>query len=165
MKEKEGETFDAVTDPEFKYRQRYADLLINPQVKDTFVKRTKLINAIRDFLNEQGALEVDTPVLQSIPGGAAARPFITHHNALDVPFYLRIANELYLKRLIVGGFDWVYEFSRNFRNEGMDRTHNPEFTVLEFYTAYKDYLWMMEITEQLLERAAIAVNGTTKAGW
>ena len=163
VKEKEGETFDAVTDPEFKYRQRYADLLINPQVKDTFVKRTKLINAIRDFLNEQGALEVDTPVLQSIPGGAAARPFITHHNALDVPFYLRIANELYLKRLIVGGFDWVYEFSRNFRNEGMDRTHNPEFTVLEFYTAYKDYLWMMEITEQLLERAAIAVNGTTKA--
>ncbi|HKH63447.1 MAG TPA: lysine--tRNA ligase [Flavitalea sp.] len=161
VKEKEGETFDAVTDPEFKYRQRYADLLINPQVKETFVKRTKLINAIRDFLNDQGALEVDTPVLQSIPGGAAARPFVTHHNALDVPFYLRIANELYLKRLIVGGFDWVYEFSRNFRNEGMDRTHNPEFTVLEFYTAYKDYLWMMEKTEQLLERAAIAVNGVT----
>ena len=161
VKEKEGETFDAVTDPEFKYRQRYADLLINPQVKETFVKRTKLINAIRNFLNEQGALEVDTPVLQSIPGGAAARPFVTHHNALDVPFYLRIANELYLKRLIVGGFDWVYEFSRNFRNEGMDRTHNPEFTVLEFYTAYKDYLWMMETTEQLLERAAIAVNGVT----
>jgi lysyl-tRNA synthetase class 2 len=161
VKEKEGETFDAVTDPEFKYRQRYADLLINPQVKETFVKRTKLINAIRDFLNERGALEVDTPVLQSIPGGAAARPFITHHNALDVPFYLRIANELYLKRLIVGGFDWVYEFSRNFRNEGMDRTHNPEFTVLEFYTAYKDYLWMMETTEQLLECAAIAVNGVT----
>ena len=161
VKEKEGETFDAVTDPEFKYRQRYADLLINPQVKETFVKRTKLINAIRNFLNEQGALEVDTPVLQSIPGGAAAKPFVTHHNALDVPFYLRIANELYLKRLIVGGFDWVYEFSRNFRNEGMDRTHNPEFTVLEFYTAYKDYLWMMEITEQLLEHTAIAVNGTT----
>ncbi|MGZ5133730.1 MAG: lysine--tRNA ligase [Flavitalea sp.] len=161
VKEKEGETFDAVTDPEFKYRQRYADLLINPQVKETFVKRTKLINSIRDFLNEQGALEVDTPVLQSIPGGAAARPFVTHHNALDVPFYLRIANELYLKRLIVGGFDWVYEFSRNFRNEGMDRTHNPEFTVLEFYVAYKDYLWMMETTEQLLERAAIAVNGST----
>ena len=161
VKEKEGETFDAVTDPEFKYRQRYADLLINPQVKETFVKRTKLINAIRDFLNERGALEVDTPVLQSIPGGAAARPFATHHNALDVPFYLRIANELYLKRLIVGGFDWVYEFSRNFRNEGMDRTHNPEFTVLEFYTAYKDYLWMMETTEQLLECAAIAVNGVT----
>ena len=161
VKEKEGETFDAVTDPEFKYRQRYADLLINPQVKETFVKRTKLINAIRDFLNEQGALEVDTPVLQSIPGGAAARPFVTHHNALDVPFYLRIANELYLKRLIVGGFDWVYEFSRNFRNEGMDRTHNPEFTVLEFYVAYKDYLWMMETTEHLLERAAIAVNGVS----
>lgn len=161
VKEKEGETFDAVTDPEFKYRQRYADLLINPQVKETFVKRTKLINSIRDFLNERGALEVDTPVLQSIPGGAAARPFVTHHNALDVPFYLRIANELYLKRLIVGGFDWVYEFSRNFRNEGMDRTHNPEFTVLEFYTAYKDYLWMMETTEQLLERAAMAVNGET----
>jgi lysyl-tRNA synthetase class 2 len=161
VKEKEGETFDAVTDPEFKYRQRYADLLINPQVKETFVKRTKLINAMRDFLNEHGALEVDTPVLQSIPGGAAARPFVTHHNALDVPFYLRIANELYLKRLIVGGFDWVYEFSRNFRNEGMDRTHNPEFTVLEFYTAYKDYIWMMETTEQLLERTAIAVNGTT----
>jgi len=162
VKEKEGETFDAVTDPEFKYRQRYADLLINPQVKETFVKRTRLINAIRDFLNQQGALEVDTPVLQSIPGGAAARPFVTHHNALDTPFYLRIANELYLKRLIVGGFDWVYEFSRNFRNEGMDRTHNPEFTVLEFYVAYKDYLWMMETTEQLLERAAMAVNGTTK---
>ena len=165
VKEKEGETFDAVTDPEFKYRQRYADLLINPQVKETFVKRTKLINAIREFLNERGALEVDTPVLQSIPGGAAARPFVTHHNALDVPFYLRIANELYLKRLIVGGFDWVYEFSRNFRNEGMDRTHNPEFTVLEFYVAYKDYLWMMETTEQLLEKAAIAVNGTTTASY
>ena len=125
-------------------------------------KRTKLINAIREFLNEHGALEVDTPVLQSIPGGAAARPFTTHHNALDVPLYLRIANELYLKRLIVGGFDWVYEFSRNFRNEGMDRTHNPEFTVLEFYVAYKDYVWMMETTEQLLEKAAIAVNGTTE---
>jgi lysyl-tRNA synthetase, class II len=161
VREKEGETFDAVTDPEFRYRQRYADLIVNPHVKDVFVRRTKMMNAIRNFLNEQGALEVDTPVLQSIPGGAAARPFITHHNALDVPFYLRIANELYLKRLIVGGFDWVYEFSRNFRNEGMDRTHNPEFTVLEFYVAYKDYLWMMETTEQLLERAAIATNGTT----
>lgn len=159
VKEVEGATFDSVTDPEFRYRQRYADLIINPQVKETFVKRSKMINAIRDFLNERGALEVDTPVLQSIPGGAAARPFITHHNALDIPFYLRIANELYLKRLIVGGFDWVYEFSRNFRNEGMDRTHNPEFTVLEFYTAYKDYLWMMETTEQLLERAALATNG------
>jgi lysyl-tRNA synthetase class 2 len=162
VKEAEGQTFDAVTDPEFKYRQRYADLVINPEVKETFIKRTKLVNAIRDFLNEQGAIEVDTPVLQTIPGGAAARPFTTHHNALDIPMYLRIANELYLKRLIVGGFDWVYEFSRNFRNEGMDRTHNPEFTVLEFYVAYKDYLWMMEITEQLLEKAAIAVNGTTK---
>jgi lysyl-tRNA synthetase class 2 len=162
VREKEGETFDAVTDPEFRYRQRYADLIINPQVKETFVKRTRMINAIRDFLNERGALEVDTPVLQSIPGGAAARPFITHHNALDIPFYLRIANELYLKRLIVGGFDWVYEFSRNFRNEGMDRTHNPEFTVLEFYTAYKDYEWMMETTEQLLETAALATNGSSK---
>lgn len=161
VKEAEGQTFDAVTDPEFRYRQRYADLIVNPHVKEVFVKRTKLMNAIRTFLNENGALEVDTPVLQNIPGGAAAKPFMTHHNALDVPFYLRIANELYLKRLIVGGFDWVYEFSRNFRNEGMDRTHNPEFTVLEFYTAYKDYEWMMNITEQLLERVAIAVNGVT----
>lgn len=162
VKEKEGETFDAVTDPEFKYRQRYADLIINPEVKETFIKRTMMTNAIRDFLNERGALEVDTPVLQNIPGGAIARPFKTHHNALDIPLFLRIANELYLKRLIVGGFDWVYEFSRNFRNEGMDRTHNPEFTVLEFYVAYKDYLWMMEITEQMLEAVSIAVNGTTK---
>lgn len=162
VKEKEGETFDAVTDPEFKYRQRYADLIINPDVKQTFIKRTRMINAIREFLNNQGALEVDTPVLQNIPGGAIARPFKTHHNALDIPLYLRIANELYLKRLIVGGFDWVYEFSRNFRNEGMDRTHNPEFTVLEFYVAYKDYLWLMEITEQMLEKVAIATNGTTK---
>lgn len=161
VKEAEGQTFDAVTDPEFRYRQRYADLIINPGVKETFVKRTKLINSIREFLNQHGALEVDTPVLQNIPGGALARPFITHHNALDVPFYLRIANELYLKRLIVGGFDWVYEFSRNFRNEGMDRTHNPEFTILEFYVAYKDYLWMMETTEQLLEKAALDVCGTT----
>ena len=157
----EGNVFDAVTDPEFRYRQRYADLIINPEVKDTFVKRTKLINTIREFLNAQGALEVDTPVLQAIPGGAAARPFATHHNALDTPFYLRIANELYLKRLIVGGFDWVYEFSRNFRNEGMDRTHNPEFTVLEWYTAYKDYFWMMETTEQLFEKIALALHGTT----
>lgn len=161
VKEADGHTFDAVTDPEFKYRQRYADLIINPAVKETFIKRTKLINSIREFLNGYGALEVDTPVLQSIPGGAAARPFITHHNALDMPLYLRIANELYLKRLIVGGFDWVYEFSRNFRNEGMDRTHNPEFTILEFYTAYKDYFWMMETTEQLLEKAALDVCGTT----
>lgn len=162
VKEAEGQTFDAVTDPEFRYRQRYADLIVNPHVKEVFVKRTKLINAIREFLNERGALEVDTPVLQSIPGGAAAKPFITHHNALDVPFYMRIANELYLKRLIVGGFDWVYEFSRNFRNEGMDRTHNPEFTVLEFYTAYKDYEWMMDITEQLMEKVALATNRATK---
>lgn len=160
-RDEEGNVFDEVTDPEFRYRQRYADLIINPGVKDAFVKRTKLINTMREFLNERGALEVDTPVLQPIPGGAAARPFATHHNTLDMPFYLRIANELYLKRLIVGGFDWVYEFSRNFRNEGMDRTHNPEFTVLEWYTAYKDYYWMMETTEQLFERIALALHGTT----
>jgi lysyl-tRNA synthetase class 2 len=163
VKEKDGEVFDAVTDAEFKYRQRYADLIVNPGVRDTFVKITKMKNAIRNFLNERGALEVDTPVLQNIPGGAIARPFITHHNALDIDLYLRIANELYLKRLIVGGFDWVYEFSRNFRNEGMDRTHNPEFTILEFYVAYKDYLWMMETTEQMLEQTAIATNGTSVA--
>ena len=162
VKEAEGETFDAVTDPEFRYRQRYTDLIVNPAVKEVFIKRTKLVNSIREFLNSRGALEVDTPVLQTIPGGAAARPFVTHHNALDIPFYLRIANELYLKRLIVGGFEWVYEFSRNFRNEGMDRTHNPEFTILEFYTAYKDYLWMMDTTEQLLEKAALDVCGTTE---
>ncbi|MCP9752111.1 lysine--tRNA ligase [Ferruginibacter sp. HRS2-29] len=159
VREKDGETFDEVTDPEFRYRQRYADLIVNPGVKEVFIKRTKMVNAIREFLNERGALEVDTPVLQVIPGGAAARPFTTHHNALDVPMYMRIANELYLKRLIVGGFEWVYEFSRNFRNEGMDRTHNPEFTVLEFYTAYKDYEWMMDTTELLLEKTAIATNG------
>lgn len=158
----EGNVFDEVTDPEFRYRQRYADLVVNPAVKTVFEKRSKLVNAIRQFLNERGALEVDTPVLQNIPGGAAARPFTTHHNALDVPMFMRIANELYLKRLIVGGFDWVYEFSRNFRNEGMDRTHNPEFTVLEFYVAYKDYYWMMDTTEQMLETVAIATNGTTK---
>ena len=161
-RDESGQVFDAVTDPEFRYRQRYADLIINPEVKNTFTKRTILMNTIRQFLNDRGALEVDTPVLQSIPGGAAARPFVTHHNALDVPFYLRIANELYLKRLIVGGFDWVYEFSRNFRNEGMDRTHNPEFTVLEWYTAYKDYLWMMEITEQLFEKIALTLHGKTE---
>lgn len=161
VKEKEGEVFDAVSDLEFKYRQRYADLIVNPGVRDTFVKITKMKNAIRTFLNERGGLEVDTPVLQQIPGGATARPFITHHNALDIPLYMRIANELYLKRLIVGGFEWVYEFSRNFRNEGMDRTHNPEFTILEFYVAYKDYLWMMETTEQLLEQTAMATNGST----
>lgn len=162
VKEKEGETFDEVTDPEFRYRQRYADLIVNPGVKEVFLKRTKMVNAMRDFLNTAGGIEVDTPVLQSIPGGAAARPFITHHNALDVPMYMRVANELYLKRLIVGGFEWVYEFSRNFRNEGMDRTHNPEFTILEFYVAYKDYLWMMDTTENLLEKTALAVNGTTQ---
>ncbi len=161
-RDESGQVFDAVTDPEFRYRQRYADLIINPDVKETFTKRTILMNTIRQFLNDRGALEVDTPVLQAIPGGAAARPFVTHHNALDVPFYLRIANELYLKRLIVGGFDWVYEFSRNFRNEGMDRTHNPEFTVLEWYTAYKDYFWMMEITEQLFEKIALTLHGTTE---
>jgi lysyl-tRNA synthetase class 2 len=158
----EGISFDEVTDPEFRYRQRYVDLIINPKVKKTFEQRTKLVNSMRSFLNEAGALEVDTPVLQSIPGGAIARPFITHHNALDIPLYLRIANELYLKRLIVGGFDWVYEFSRNFRNEGMDRTHNPEFTILEFYVAYRDYFWMMNTTEKLLEKIALDLHGTTE---
>jgi lysyl-tRNA synthetase class 2 len=161
VKEKDGETYDAFSDPELRFRQRYVDLIVNPHVKDTFAKRSLMIQTIRDFLNSHGALEVDTPVLQNIPGGAAAKPFTTHHNALDVPFYLRIANELYLKRLIVGGFDWVYEFSRNFRNEGMDRTHNPEFTVLEFYVAYKDYFWMMDYTEKMLEKVAIALHGTT----
>lgn len=158
----EGNVFDEVTDPEFRYRQRYVDLIINPEVKETFIKRTKMVNTIRDFYNSKGYLEVDTPVLQAIPGGASARPFVTHHNALDIPMYLRIANELYLKRLIVGGFDGVYEFSRNFRNEGMDRTHNPEFTVMELYVAYKDYNWMMDITEELIERIALDLNGTTK---
>lgn len=158
----DGNVFDAVTDPEFRYRQRYADLVVNPAVKETFIKRTKMVNSIREFLNKEGGLEVDTPVLQSIPGGATARPFISHHNALDIPLYLRIANELYLKRLIVGGFDFVYEFSRNFRNEGMDRTHNPEFTILEFYVAYKDYIWMMERTEEMLEKTCIAVNGKSE---
>ncbi|MCS6934119.1 MAG: lysine--tRNA ligase [Chitinophagales bacterium] len=153
---------DAFADPELRYRQRYVDLIVNPGVRDTFLKRTQMIQTIRDFLNEHGGIEVDTPVLQTIPGGAAARPFVTHHNALDIPLYLRIANELYLKRLIVGGFDFVYEFSRNFRNEGMDRTHNPEFTVLEFYVAYKDYFWMMEFTEKLFEKIALALHGTTE---
>lgn len=161
-RDESGQAFDEVTDPEFRYRQRYADLAINPDVKKVFTQRTVIINTIREFLNKQGAIEVDTPVLQAIPGGAAARPFITHHNALDVPFYLRIANELYLKRLIVGGFEWVYEFSRNFRNEGMDRTHNPEFTILEWYTAYKDYFWMMEITEKLFETLAMQLHGSTE---
>jgi lysyl-tRNA synthetase class 2 len=157
----DGNAFDEVTDPEFRYRQRYVDLIINPKVKKTFEQRTRIINTIRTFLNDGGALEVDTPVLQTIPGGAIARPFLTHHNALDIPLYLRIANELYLKRLIVGGFDWVYEFSRNFRNEGMDRTHNPEFTILEFYVAYRDYYWMMNTTETLLEKIATDLHGTT----
>jgi lysyl-tRNA synthetase, class II len=161
----EGNVHDAFADIELRYRQRYVDLVVNPGVKDTFIKRTKMVNSIREFLNAQGALEVDTPVLQNIPGGAAAKPFITHHNALDVPFYLRIANELYLKRLIVGGFDWVYEFSRNFRNEGMDRTHNPEFTVLEFYVAYKDYFWMMETTERLLEKVCTDLHGATEISY
>ncbi|QIY82169.1 lysine--tRNA ligase [Chryseobacterium sp. NEB161] len=159
----DGNVFDGFTDPELRYRQRYADLIVNPQVKEVFLKRTKLFNAMRTFFNEAGYFEVETPVLQSIPGGAAARPFITHHNALDIPLYMRIANELYLKRLIVGGFDGVYEFSKNFRNEGMDRTHNPEFTVMEIYVAYKDYNWMMDFTEKLLEFCATQVNGTTVA--
>ena len=159
----EGKVHDAFTDPEQRYRQRYVDLVVNPQVKEVFAKRTKLFTAMRNFFNERGYFEVETPVLQPIPGGAAARPFITHHNALDIPLYMRIANELYLKRLIVGGFDGVYEFSKNFRNEGMDRTHNPEFTAMEIYVAYKDYNWMMAFTEQLLEHCAMAVNGTTKA--
>ena len=154
----EGNVFDGFNDPELRYRQRYADLVVNPQVKDVFVKRTKLFNAMRNFFNEAGYMEVETPILQSIPGGAAARPFITHHNSLDIPLYMRIANELYLKRLIVGGFDGVYEFSKNFRNEGMDRTHNPEFTAMEIYVAYKDYNWMMDFTEKLLEHCAIAVK-------
>jgi lysyl-tRNA synthetase, class II len=162
-KEKDGVVYDAFTDPEQRYRQRYADLVVNPKVKDVFVKRTKLFNAMRSFFNDAGYFEVETPVLQPIPGGAAARPFMTHHNALDIPLYMRIANELYLKRLIVGGFDGVYEFSKNFRNEGMDRTHNPEFTAMEIYVAYKDYNWMMDFCERLLEHCAIAVNGTTKA--
>lgn len=159
----DGVKHDEFNDPELRYRMRYVDLVVNPQVKEVFVKRTKLFNAMRTFFNDRGYMEVETPVLQSIPGGAAARPFITHHNSLDIPLYMRIANELYLKRLIVGGFDGVYEFSKNFRNEGMDRTHNPEFTAMEIYVAYKDYNWMMDFTEQLLEYCALQVNGTTKA--
>ncbi|WP_392345880.1 lysine--tRNA ligase [uncultured Polaribacter sp.] len=162
-KVKDGVTYDAFTDPEMRYRQRYADLVVNPHVKEVFIKRTKLFNAMRSFFNDAGYFEVETPVLQPIPGGAAARPFITHHNSLDIPLYMRIANELYLKRLIVGGFDGVYEFSKNFRNEGMDRTHNPEFTAMEIYVSYKDYNWMMDFAEQLLEHCAIAVNGTSEA--
>lgn len=159
----DGKIHDAFTNPELRYRQRYVDLVVNPQVKEVFIKRTKVFNAFRNFFNERGYLEVETPVLQPIPGGAAARPFTTHHNALNNTLYLRIANELYLKRLIVGGFEGVYEFSKNFRNEGMDRTHNPEFTAMEIYVAYKDYNWMMEFTEQLLEHTALAVNNTTIA--
>lgn len=159
----DGKVHDGFTDPELRYRMRYVDLVVNPQVKEVFVKRTKLFNAMRSFFNDKGYFEVETPILQPIPGGAAARPFVTHHNSLDIPLYMRIANELYLKRLIVGGFDGVYEFSKNFRNEGMDRTHNPEFTAMEIYVAYKDYNWMMEFTEKLLEHCAIAVNGTTEA--
>lgn len=157
----EGKVHDAFTDPELRYRQRYVDLVVNPQVKDTFIKRTKTMASMRQFFNEKGYLEVETPILQPIPGGAAARPFVTHHNALNIPLYLRIANELYLKRLIVGGFDGVYEFAKDFRNEGMDRTHNPEFTVMEIYVAYKDYHWMMDFTEEMIERVAKDVCGTT----
>lgn len=159
----DGNVYDGFTDPELRYRQRYADLVVNPQVKEIFIKRTKLFNAMRTFFNDAGYFEVETPILQAIPGGAAARPFITHHNALDIPLYMRIANELYLKRLIVGGFDGVYEFSKNFRNEGMDRTHNPEFTAMEIYVAYKDYNWMMDFTEKLLEFCATQVNGSAES--
>ena len=161
----EGNKFDEFTDPELRYRQRYADLVVNSHVKEVFIKRTKLFNAMRQYFNDAGYFEVETPILQPIPGGAAARPFITHHNSLDIPLYLRIANELYLKRLIVGGFDGVYEFSKNFRNEGMDRTHNPEFTAMEIYVAYKDYNWMMEFVEKLLEYCALEVNGTSKSNF
>lgn len=161
--DEEGTVYDKFSDPELRYRMRYVDLVVNPEVKEIFIKRTKLFNAMRSYFNQAGYMEVETPVLQSIPGGAAARPFITHHNSLDIPLYMRIANELYLKRLIVGGFDGVYEFSKNFRNEGMDRTHNPEFTAMEIYVAYKDYHWMMEFTENLLEYCALQVNGTTQA--
>ncbi len=162
VKEKDGKVFDAFTDPEVRYRQRYVDLVVNPQVRDVFVKRAKIIATMREFFNSKGYLEVETPILQPIPGGASARPFITHHNTLDMPLYLRIANELYLKKLIVGGFDGVYEFGKDFRNEGMDRTHNPEFTVMEIYVAYQDYMWMMEFTEQMLEKVALATNNTTE---
>ena len=162
VKEKEGEVYDAFADPELRYRMRYVDLIVNPHVKEIFEKRTKIIGTMRDYFNEHGYLEVETPILQSIPGGATARPFITHHNTLDIPLYMRIANELYLKRLIVGGFKGVYEFAKDFRNEGMDRTHNPEFTCMEIYVAYKDYKWMMKFVETMIERIAIAINGKTK---
>ena len=159
VKEKDGKTYDAVTDPEFRYRQRYVDLVVNPEVREVFRKRTQIYNSLRELFNSKGYLEVETPILQPIPGGAAARPFTTHHNTLDIPLYLRIANELYLKRLIVGGFDGVYEFSKDFRNEGMDRTHNPEFTVMEIYVAYKDYNWMMDFTEEMIEKVAMDLHG------
>lgn len=162
VKEADGKVHDAFTDPELRYRQRYVDLIVNPQVKDVFVKRAKIIATMREYFNAAGCLEVETPILQAIPGGATARPFITHHNALDIPLYMRIANELYLKRLIVGGFSGVYEFAKDFRNEGMDKTHNPEFTCMEIYVAYKDYIWMMEFVEKMLEKVSTAVNGTTK---
>ncbi|MCB8994609.1 MAG: lysine--tRNA ligase [Bacteroidales bacterium] len=162
VKEKDGHVFDAVTDAEFRYRQRYVDLVVNPEVREVFRKRTQIYKSFRELFNSKGYLEVETPILQSIPGGATARPFITHHNALDIPLYLRIANELYLKRLIVGGFEGVYEFSKDFRNEGMDRTHNPEFTVMEIYVAYKDYNWMMDFTEEMIEKVALDLHGTTK---
>ncbi|MDD4144009.1 MAG: lysine--tRNA ligase, partial [Prolixibacteraceae bacterium] len=162
VKEKDGKTWDAFTDPEQRYRRRYVDLIVNPKVKEVFIQRTRIVNTIREMFQEYGYIEVETPVLQPIPGGAAARPFVTHHNSLNIPLYLRIANELYLKRLIVGGFEGVYEFAKDFRNEGMDRTHNPEFTVLEIYVAYKDYLWMMNFTEQIIERVALALHETTK---
>jgi lysyl-tRNA synthetase, class II len=162
VKEKDGQLFDAVTDPELRYRQRYVVLIVNPAVREVFVKRSKILNTMREFFNSKGYLEVETPILQSIPGGATARPFKTHHNALDIPLYLRIANELYLKRLIVGGYEGVYEFAKDFRNEGMDRTHNPEFTVMEIYVAYKDYFWMMDFTEEMIEKVALVLHGTTK---
>ncbi len=162
VKEADGKVHDAFTDPELRYRQRYVDLIVNPQVKEVFIKRSKIIATMREYFNAAGCLEVETPILQSIPGGATARPFITHHNALDIPLYMRIANELYLKRLIVGGFDGVYEFAKDFRNEGMDKTHNPEFTCMEIYVAYKDYIWMMDFVEKMLNKIAVAVNGTTK---
>ena len=160
VKEKDGVVYDGFTDPEQRYRQRYVDLVVNSEIKDIFIKRTKIYSSLRQYFDSKGYIEVETPILQSIPGGAAARPFITHHNALDIPLYLRIADELYLKRLIVGGFEGVYEFSKNFRNEGMDRTHNPEFTCMEIYVAYKDYNWMMDFTEKMIEKVCVDVNGT-----
>ncbi|MCK4990619.1 MAG: lysine--tRNA ligase, partial [Bacteroidales bacterium] len=162
VKEAEGKTYDAVTDPEYRYRQRYVDLIVNPESRELFRKRTQIYTSLRELFNDRDYLEVETPILQPIPGGAAARPFITHHNSLDIPLYLRIANELYLKRLIVGGYDGVYEFSKDFRNEGMDRSHNPEFTVMEIYVAYKDYHWMMDFTEEMIEKVALDLNGNTK---